>query len=1277
MTLEALFDRERGALGKLQQLVRDRAAGEVAVADQFQAASDAAEKEVQKARKAVAAARKQFEEESTGTHGANLTALNDKYGTAKRNADQQRVDLRKKTVDQYTEKLNKNKTEYSDKLWTLDSVQEAGDKEADDIHQDNKRKAAAYTQRIETVWDKAAPALARTRQTRESVLFPEAQLPPPINTDPRGRAQKTIEEAEGSLEKLLNPPFLSKLVGLISKKPARARAEALGVFQSEAIRAIRLFAEDSEATLKRTKKELADRTAAEKQKVVEVYEPKIKKYEEQMAETLAKIDSEHARVTGNIQTTWDAELKKETDRHAKLVADTTAKLDADEKAAETRYAERITAATAARDVAFRKLTDDWFTGLNDVAAAGRDLIAAGDRYPPWEAITRPEYKLPDDAPGGVRYGQFAVDLYALPDGKPADERLVPADPPKAVLPAYLPFPQKCAVLLKAKNEGRAAAVNLLQAMMLRFLTGIAPSKVRFTIVDPVGLGENFAAFMHLSDYDEKMVTNRIWTEPAQIEERLEDLTEHMENVIQKYLRNQYKSIEEYNRAAGEVAEPYRVLVVANFPTNFTPDAARRLISVMSSGPACGVCTLIGWDTAAPLPRDFNPADLEEVAYRLTWDGKQFQPLEPAFEPFPLALDAPPEPRVIADLVKKVGEASLTAGKVEVPFDFVMPPMEKVWKGNASKGFEVYIGRAGATRRQPFILGKGTSQHALVAGKTGSGKSTLLHALITNLALTYSPEEAEVYLIDFKKGVEFTTYATHRLPHARVIAIESEREFGLSVLQRLDGILRERGENFRAAGVNDLAGYREARPNEVTPRVLLLVDEFQEFFTEDDKLAQEAAALMDRLVRQGRAFGVHLFLGSQTLGGGASLPRATLDQMAVRIALQSSEADAQLILSKDNSAARLLTRPGEAIYNDANGRVEGNNPFQVVYLSDERKDELLQHLRDMADQSGRAYPPPLVFEGSAAAEVANNKDLEKLIAAPADAVPAGPPVYYLGDPIAIKAPTAAVLRPQTSANVLMLGQQEEGALGLMIAGLAGLAAKVRPANNGGPAGRVFTVIDGTPDDAEFAGYLENAANALGLTNAMVDRLNMPAALDELNQELTRRLSGQSERTPRFLFVHGLQRLRELRKAEDDFGFGKKDKKASPGDLFATLLREGPPMGIHAVVWCDTLTNLTRALERQALKEFTFRVLFQMSASDSSTLLDSPVASRLGKGRALLQEEGAERPEKFRPYGIPAGSWLRKVGEQIAVPMPEAPAEAAPQPEEPPAAAEAPVPAGEGA
>ena len=85
-------------------------------------------------------------------------------------------------------------------------------------------------------------------------------------------------------------------------------------------------------------------------------------------------------------------------------------------------------------------------------------------------------------------------------------------------------------------------------------------------------------------------------------------------------------------------------------------------------------------------------------------------------------------------------------------------------------------------------------------------------------------------------------------------------------------------------------------------------------------------------------------------------------------MQCSEADAHLILSEDNTAARLLTRPGEAIYNDANGMVEGNNLFQVVWLSDERREEYLR-ADPGAGQGAQAsgQPPPIVFEGNLPAD----------------------------------------------------------------------------------------------------------------------------------------------------------------------------------------------------------------------------------------------------------------------------------------------------------------------
>ena len=1308
MTTEPLFDRQRAALGEVQTLVRDRAAAEAAIAERYQDATATAEATMADARRSIAAARSADTDEQAQEHADIAAATAAKYDDLQATADQQRFDYRKKMVDDYSVALDKKRTEYKDKLWTIDSVLEADEKEAQDRYDDLRRQATSATHQADAIWAKADAVLARVGLDQTKIE--PADGPSAGHGDPADRLRNALTTSESALARLKSASTLRLLgiagtlglvviagvvfvgigfglldwpanlivgligaavgggilriiAGVLAKNQVKKLGMELGRHQVEVSAAVVAVIETTESGLVREREAATEKHATGRDATDTRYQPKIADLEQKLAATLAKIEDEHARVTRKVGTGRAAEETEEQQRYDRVVGETTARHDRALADAEQTFAEASSTAVAERDAAWGAMADAWHSGLARVTEVCRELTDYGQtRFPDWPTVAAADRALPADAPVGVRFGEYAVDLDTLPDGTPIDARLAPREPIDFSIPAFLPFSQKCSVVIKARDHGRPAAVTALQAMMLRFLTGLPPGKVRFTVIDPVGLGENFAAFMHLADFDEKLIGSRIWTEPAHIEKRLADLTEHMENVIQKYLRNQYKSIEEYNTAAGEVAEPYRVLVIANFPTNFSPDAARRLVSIMSSGPACGVCTLVGVDTGFPMPRDFHLADLEQVAFTLNWKDGRFTPDDDALAPFPLAIDTPPSPGEVAALVNRVGEASRDAARVEVPFDFIMPAPEKVWAGSAARGFDVAIGRAGATGRQLLSLGKGTAQHALIAGKTGSGKSTLLHALITNLALNYSPDEAELYLIDFKKGVEFKTYAEHRLPHARVVAIESEREFGMSVLQRLDGIMKERGEAFRVAGVNDLGGFREARPNERCPRIMLIVDEFQEFFVEDDKLAQECALLLDRLVRQGRAFGVHILLGSQTLGGAFSLARSTIDQMAVRIALQCSEADAQLILSKDNTAARLLNRPGDAIYNDANGMVEGNDPFQVVWLNDDKREALLEDLRKRSAEAGRNDPPPLVFEGSASADLTETQPLTTLIEATADAVPSGPTVLYLGDPVAIKEPTEVVIRPQSGANVLFIGQQEESALALMTAGIVSLAARYRT-NTTSAAGRPVTVIDGTPDDSEYANYLANAAGALGLDGAVVDRTGMSAALAELTAEFHRRQSGESaDRSPRFLLVHGLHRLRELRKADDDFGFGRKsDKPASPGENFTALLRDGPPVGIHCVVWCDSLTNLQRAVDRQGLREFALRVLFQMSAADSSHLLDTPIASRLGRSRALYVEEGGERPEKFRPYGLPHGSWLRTVGEKLAITTTPAPVE----PSEPPA------------
>ena len=61
----------------------------------------------------------------------------------------------------------------------------------------------------------------------------------------------------------------------------------------------------------------------------------------------------------------------------------------------------------------------------------------------------------------------------------------------------------------------------------------------------------------------------------------------------------------------------------------------------------------------------------------------------------------------------------------------------------------------------------------------------------------------------------------------------------------------------------------------------------------------------------------------------------------------------------------------------------------------------------------------------------------------------------------------------------------------------------------------------------------------------------------------------------------------------------------------------------------------------------RVAVQMSAEDSSNLLDDPAAAKLDRSnRALLyHEERIGRLEKFRPYQVPEAAWLLEVGKAL--------------------------------
>lgn len=1293
MTEADLIARQRTLLLDLVQLGAERDHAEAEIEANFKSRNEAAEREFQELNPKIQSRYQAEKEAAEREYQQALQRSKGRFDAEQLAARREIYETRQRLDEQYHKAKEAIDKEHQETTWTAMTVEEAAKNKCDDQLQEAYREADTWTHKGTEIQKEADEFIKESGKKLD--LPPVKATGRPLKADeaPEARAKDLVAKADQHMQRLYDlgiPRFLNNLgllwvfLGLVLLSPVpgivtkgkwhlwlAGGVAVAGVvtvllrfllhstLRSQIMKSFKPLCQavaDIEPCVKRYKDDALDVNQRQLARAKEVHDEEVRAANEKQQQLLADITQRR-----------DTELRKAEEKNQRVTAESSQRRDEESRQVEERYQKRITeneesyshdstqlrerhdhllAESQARYEGEKQLlTRGWLRGMAKTQSAVAGVNRESDkRFPSWGDPCWESWSPPAEPPPVLRIGQYDVSLSQLTNGAARNDPALAVGPTGFTLPALIPFAGKSNVLFKVSDAGRQFAVQALQMLMMRLLTALPPGKVRFTIIDPLGLGENFAAFMHLADYDELLVTSRIWTEVAHIEHRLADMTAHMENVIQKYLRNQFETIEQYNVEAGEVAEPFRFLVVANFPANFSSEATRRLISIASTGARCGVYTLVSVDTKQPIPQGYRLADLEQASINFVWKDKRFVWKDADFQKFPLALDAPPPADFCTRILHQVGSTAKDSSRVEVPFEFIAPKPDQWWTGNSAGDLSVPLGRAGATKVQHLKLGLGTSQHVLVAGKTGSGKSTLLHALITNMALMYSPAEVEVYLIDFKKGVEFKTYAEHSLPHARVVAIESEREFGLSVLQRLDAELKRRGDRFRDVSAQNLAAYREADPKAICPRILFIVDEFQEFFVEDDKISQECSLILDRLVRQGRAFGIHVLMGSQTLGGAYSLARSTIDQMAVRIALQCSEADAHLILSEENSAARLLNRPGEAIYNDANGRIEGNNPFQVVWLPDERREDYLLRIQRLsAERFPNLFPPPLVFEGNIPADVSRNHLLNQLLRNPTWAEPPRSVQAWLGDAIAIKDPTAAVFRAQGGSNLMIIGQDERAALGIVSTTLVALACQHAPEDG---ATR-FYVVDGSPPDDPNAGFLARVGAVLPPGTRVVSWRDLPAVIGELAEEVDRRQqANQTDGPARYLFLHGLHRLRDLRKSEDDFGFSSGgDAKASPAKQFTNILREGASLGVHTLLWCDNLNNLNRSLDRQGLREFDMRVLFQMSAVDSSNLIDTPQASKLGIHRAFFYSEERGQPEKFRPYGIPSDDWLKTVRQCI--------------------------------
>jgi len=298
-----------------------------------------------------------------------------------------------------------------------------------------------------------------------------------------------------------------------------------------------------------------------------------------------------------------------------------------------------------------------------------------------------------------------------------------------------------------------------------------------------------------------------------------------------------------------------------------------------------------------------------------------------------------------------------------------------------------------------------------------------------MSIAYSPEELELYLIDAKHGVEFNSY--RNLPHARMVAINNEREFAVAVLNSLDGEIARRAELMkqRAPGRTNLEDYRAVTGDQL-PRIVVIIDEFHEIFEEDDRLGQAAFAAFSNIVRQGlsQAFTSCLPLKLSPACRQWIATRSLCSQLEWPSPAMSPTG--QVVMGDTNPDVRFLSRAGEGLLNPSRGDPIANVKFQGTFVTPDRREQIVGQLIKKAVETGWRRQPR-VFDGDSFAD-------RSMVASEVFTQPSDRALrfrFIAGEPLSLDEYLPVILRRGEGQNIAVIGASDED--GIPEAGLLGM------------------------------------------------------------------------------------------------------------------------------------------------------------------------------------------------------------------------------------------------
>lgn len=506
------------------------------------------------------------------------------------------------------------------------------------------------------------------------------------------------------------------------------------------------------------------------------------------------------------------------------------------------------------------------------------------------------------------------------------------------LPWIMPFLGHKNIYIESNGD---ACQTLGLQLAIHALLQTAPGQLSITVINP-NLRSEFSSCSPLPDF--KMLTKQ-----SEIQDELMSLAEE---IIQNdtLLQGKYPSLIALRKAAQQPVGRLQLLIIQDLSKELKDNLAATLIKIARGAPRAGIAIIFLNSRALP-KTDSIAAELKQISnvFVLTQTGNQWKSQDERF--VKLAFTFPTlTSSELSQKISTVIENSKNVSAITIPFSQI-EEVNRRWEASSTSNLTFHLGKAGLDTVSVCIGDSVTQYHnILISGAAGKGKSNLIEVIIHSLCVRYSPLELELYLLDFKDGLTFKPYASFDdsswLPHARMLGLDSDRDVGLAILKDLETERQRRANLFgdSGGGIHDFESYRKKNPDKHLPRIVLIIDEYQKLFDISDEISEEASALLENLVRQGRACAIHVVLASQSITGAVGLlgkDERIYAQFPVRIALQNTVSESFSIFGIGNDAAAKLRVRGEAIINVNYGANESNQKFTVAYAAPDEMKKIRQ------------------------------------------------------------------------------------------------------------------------------------------------------------------------------------------------------------------------------------------------------------------------------------------------------------------------------------------------